>query len=319
MEGMQIAAFASLNTTEEELLKHSTMAHKNCSLMFDGDNFQSFLIGRQIFVAALMFVVAKIATIRIPEGESNIFNVPDGVQAFLNTGLLGAVVLTVLGSLIWRVVASSYPLLFLSNPLVYIILRACFLLEATGICSASWLIALAMKSVFGLKSDDEYLGKDDDEEEIENALAQLPKARDDTRASFASRRMQVKRQSLVSVSGSSSRRASLFASSRRFSRLSVVRLSSMEHNSDRSDNTNVKTQAELLRDSYVASARLSAIISPEDLGALMDEIGSDYGDCSKADLENYGSCQIELGGNDSKMERVERFDDEFVSNDYERM
>ena len=93
----------------------------------------------------------------------------------------------------------------------------------------------------------------------------------------------------------------------------------MEHNSDRSDNTDVKTQAELLRDSYVASARLSAIISPEDLGALMDEIGNDYGDSFKTDVESYGSCQIELGGKDSKMERVERFDDEFVSNDYERM
>merc|ERR1711935_968773 len=113
MEGMQIAAFALLNTPEEELSSHKD-AHKNCQLMFNGSNLQSFLIGRQIFAAALMFIVARIATISIDRdaGETNIFNVCDVFQNFTDTGLLGAVILTIIGSLTWRVIASSFPLQF---------------------------------------------------------------------------------------------------------------------------------------------------------------------------------------------------------------
>lgn len=140
---------------EEDLLKHK-IAHKNCTLMFTGENLQSFLIGRQIFVASLMFIVARIATISIQDGEPNMFNVSDGFQEFLDTGLLGAIILTVVGSLAWRVIASSFPLLFMSNPILYVIIRACFVLEAIGICAVSWLIAIVMKRVMRAKSDEEY-------------------------------------------------------------------------------------------------------------------------------------------------------------------
>ena len=130
MEGMQIAAFALINMPDEELSQHG-VASANCKLMFAGQNLQAFLIGRQIFVASLMFIVAKIATISIADGGDNIFNVPDGFQSFLDTGLLGAIVLTI--------IASSFPLAFMSNLVIYIIIRICLVLEGTGICSAAWL------------------------------------------------------------------------------------------------------------------------------------------------------------------------------------
>jgi len=173
MEGMQIAAFALLKMSDEELSNYK-IAHKNCRLMYEGTNLQSFLVGRQIFVAALMFIVARIAAIHIDTemGETNIFGVSDGVQEFLDTGLLGAIILTIIGSLAWRVIASSFPLLFMSNPLVYVIIRACFILESTGVCSVSWLIAKVCKTVFHLHSDDEYLDlsttDDNDDDDIEN-------------------------------------------------------------------------------------------------------------------------------------------------------
>jgi len=167
MEGMQIAAFSLMNMPDEELSRHA-MAHKNCTLMYAGTNLQSFLIGRQIFVASLMFIVARIASISIDKdiGETNIFAVPDGFQTFLDTGLLGAIVLTIIGSLAWRIVASSFPLLFMSNPIVFVIIHICFFFNSTGICSAAWLIASACKTVFRLKTDDEYLD-DDDEDDYE--------------------------------------------------------------------------------------------------------------------------------------------------------
>jgi len=156
MDGMQIAAFALINMSEDELSQYG-VASANCKLMFSGQNLQAFLIGRQIFVASLMFIVAKIATISIENGEENIFGVPDGFQAFLDTGLLGAVVLAIIGSLIWRIMASSFPLAFMSNPLVYVIIRVCLIIEGTGICSAAWLLSLILKPIAGYQPDEVYI------------------------------------------------------------------------------------------------------------------------------------------------------------------
>jgi hypothetical protein len=155
MEGMQIAAFALLKLPEDDL-KHHALAYKNCMLMFSGQNLQAFLIGRQIFVALLMFIVARIASLDVKNG-GNIFGVSNGFQNFLDTGLLGAVILTIIGSLAWRIVASSFPVAFMSNPLIYVIIRLCLLIEASGVCSASWLLARWHKLIINYQPDDVYL------------------------------------------------------------------------------------------------------------------------------------------------------------------
>lgn len=169
MEGMQIAAFALVNMPEWELDQYP-IVKKNCEIMFSGQNLQAFLIGRQIFVAALMFIVAKIATISIGEGEENIFGVPDGFQSFLDTGLLGAVVLTILGSLAWRIIASSFPIAFMSNPLIFVIINICLFLESIGVCSAAWILARIHKMLLGLKSDDNYLDMEEEVEEVKKPM-----------------------------------------------------------------------------------------------------------------------------------------------------
>jgi hypothetical protein len=157
MEGMQIALFAVVNMPEEELQKHK-IAHANCELTFSGHNLQAFLIGRQICVTICMFVVARITSINVAAGEGNIFGVSDGLQAFFNTGLLGAVITTICASLAWRIIASSFPLAFLSNPLIYLIIRLCLALELCGICSASWLMAIVHKKLVKYQLDEVYVG-----------------------------------------------------------------------------------------------------------------------------------------------------------------
>ena len=157
MEGMQIALFAVVNLPEEEL-KNYPLAQKTCQLAFSGKNLQAFLIGRQICAATGMFVVARITTLNVTVGDGNIFGVSNGLQAFFNTGLLGAVITTIVASLAWRIIASSFPVAFLSNPLVYIFIRLCLLLEATGICSAAWLLALIHKQIVGYELDEVYIG-----------------------------------------------------------------------------------------------------------------------------------------------------------------
>ena len=165
MEGMQIALFAVVNLPEDELAK-SKIAATNCNLTFSGNNFAAFLIGRQILVTLCMFLVAKITALTIIPGTGdNIFGVSDGLQLFFNTGLLGAIITTIVASLAWRIVASSFPLIFMSNPLIYVIVRMCLLLEKTGICSASWFLALIQKEVINFQPDATYLDKDNFETE----------------------------------------------------------------------------------------------------------------------------------------------------------
>merc|ERR1719232_921078 len=156
MEGMQIALFAAVNMPKEEI-EHATIAKKNCDLTFKGQNLQAFLIGRQICVTCCMFVVARITTLNIGPEDDNIFGVSDGIQNFFNTGLLGALITTIVASLAWRIIASSFPLAFLSNPLIYLIIRLCLLLDMTGICSAAWIFARGHKMLAKFKPDEVYL------------------------------------------------------------------------------------------------------------------------------------------------------------------
>jgi hypothetical protein len=160
MEGMQIALFAVVNLPEEEL-KQYPLAAKTCELCFSGSNLQCFLIGRQICVTMCMFIVARITSVNVDiagDDSENILGVGDGAQAFFNTGLLGAVITTIIGSLAWRIIASSFPVAYLSNPLIYLIIRLCLILEASGICSAAWLLALVQKNLFGYQLDETYIG-----------------------------------------------------------------------------------------------------------------------------------------------------------------
>jgi hypothetical protein len=178
MEGMQIALFAVVNLPEKELAQHK-MAKSTCQLAFSGNNLQAFLIGRQICVTLCTFVIARLTTLDVEVGVGeNIFGVPDSVQTFFNTGLLGAVITTVVGSLAWRIIASSFPAAFLSNPLVYLILRLCLVFEASGICSAAWLLALINKQMAGFQPDETYIGttRDGKEDTVEQENEHFDKA-----------------------------------------------------------------------------------------------------------------------------------------------
>jgi hypothetical protein len=158
MEGMQIAFFAVVNLPEEEL-KHHPIAYRNYKLTFSGQNLQAFLIGRQICVTICTFIIARITTVNVDTdaGEATIFGVSAGVQGFFNTGLLGAVITTVIASLCWRIVASSFPVAFLSNPLIFVIIHLCLILEKSGVCSAAWILARYHKLLIDYQPDEVHL------------------------------------------------------------------------------------------------------------------------------------------------------------------
>jgi silicon transporter len=159
LEGMQIAFFAVAKLTEEER-KKSPWAARTCELLFDkkGHNLPGFMVGRQLCVVSCFFVAARATTMDIADGESNILGVPDGLQAFFDTGLLGAFITTIVASIAWQLVASAFPMAFLSTPITYILLRLCLFLEATGICEGAWVLAGIHKKIAGFKKDEVYVG-----------------------------------------------------------------------------------------------------------------------------------------------------------------
>ena len=160
MDGMQIALFAVVKMPEKDLA-HYPIALSNCSICFKDRNLESFLIGRQICVTLCSFVIARLISLDLSESDKNIFDVPDEFQQFFDTGFLGTIVTTVFASLIWRTIASSFPIIFLSNPLIYVVIRLCLFVEGTGLCSSSWVVARLQKQCLRYEQDEYYLSKSD--------------------------------------------------------------------------------------------------------------------------------------------------------------
>eukprot|EP00558_Chaetoceros_sp_UNC1202_P010555 CAMPEP_0197233736 /NCGR_PEP_ID=MMETSP1429-20130617/1719_1 /TAXON_ID=49237 /ORGANISM="Chaetoceros sp., Strain UNC1202" /LENGTH=494 /DNA_ID=CAMNT_0042692041 /DNA_START=67 /DNA_END=1551 /DNA_ORIENTATION=+ len=172
LEGMQIAFFAVAKVPDSER-GEAKFAKMTCDILFGGtgNNLPGFMIGRQLCVVSCMFFIARVTSVSIPEGESNIFGVSDGLQEFFNTGLLGAVITTIVGSITWQLVAAAFPLAFLGNPITYILLRICLLLEASGICSGAWVIAAVLKKIIGYQRDEIYIGTADERAKMDMADA----------------------------------------------------------------------------------------------------------------------------------------------------
>jgi silicon transporter len=159
LEGMQIAFFAVAKLRKEDR-GNAKCAQMTCDLLYKGKgmNLPGFMIGRQLCVVSCFFVIARVTTIKMKDGEPDIFGVSDWVQNLFNTGLLGAVITTILGSISWQLVASAFPIAFLSNPFTYILLRICLFLEWTGICSGAWVIAKIHRKIAGFQRDEVYIG-----------------------------------------------------------------------------------------------------------------------------------------------------------------
>mmetsp|Transcript_6145 Transcript_6145/g.13277 ORF Transcript_6145/g.13277 Transcript_6145/m.13277 type:complete len:1023 (-) Transcript_6145:104-3172(-) len=160
LEGLQIALYSVARMPEEYFATHEK-AFRYSSVVFEANKLQSFLIGRQICVTAALFVIARITTLN-PNNEEilngqTLFGLPVAAQKIFNLGIFGAIATTLMGSLVWRVVASSFPILFLSNPLVTVVIYLCLSIEVTGLCSASWVLSRWQNMFFKFQPDDVYL------------------------------------------------------------------------------------------------------------------------------------------------------------------
>lgn len=161
LEGMQIAFFAVAKLRPEDR-GNSKFAKMTCDVLFHGDGFNlsGFMIGRQLCVVSCMFFIARVTSLNIDvdAGDPTLWGVADGTQKFFNMGFLGALITTIVASIAWQLVASAFPIAFLSNPFTYILLRICLILEGTGICNGAYVIAMAHKKCAGFQRDEVYIG-----------------------------------------------------------------------------------------------------------------------------------------------------------------
>lgn len=204
LEAMQIAVFAVVKLPPSAIAAYPT-AKANCELVFRGDNFKAFLIGRQICVTTCMFLLARLTTTvdgpppPPPDGmlpppppldgmmppplddtmpplpPPTVLGVPQAVQAFFNTGLPGALITTIVASLYWRIVAATFPVYFMNSGMVNMTLRVCLFLEATGLFSSAWLLADLIRYLVGFGNDDLYLKKKEEKpmEEVDESSSLL--------------------------------------------------------------------------------------------------------------------------------------------------
>ena len=56
------------------------------------------------------------------------------------------------------VVASAFPIAFLSNPITFFLLRWFIFLEATGICQGAWVLASIHQKIAGFQHVEVYIG-----------------------------------------------------------------------------------------------------------------------------------------------------------------
>jgi hypothetical protein len=159
LEGMQIAFFAVAKIPASER-GDSVFAKKTCDLLYSGKgmNLPGFMIGRQLCVVSCFFIIARVTTITMDDDDENLLGISDGLQNFVNTGLCGAIITTIVASISWQLVASAFPIAFLSNPFTYIFLVICLFLEATGLCSGAWVLAGIHKQVANFQRDEVYIG-----------------------------------------------------------------------------------------------------------------------------------------------------------------
>jgi Silicon transporter len=163
LEATQISYFAVAKLRVAER-GSNWFAKKTCECLFAGKdgqpgvNLPGFMIGRQLCVVSCMFVVAQVTSLNIQPGEPTIFGVSEGMQKFLNTGLLGALITTIVGSIAWRLAGSAFPIFFLSTPPAWVMLKICMALEGSGMLNGAWVLGWIQKKVSRYQTDEVYIG-----------------------------------------------------------------------------------------------------------------------------------------------------------------
>ena len=179
LEALQIALFA-VKHVPSHLLAASPIAQRNCAYVLGqtvttttstttgtapttataSSRLQSFLVGRQIVQTVIMFMIARIITVDMHNNDdgTTLLGVSVPIQTLLfQSGILQALLSTIFASLVWRVTANYFPLVYLRQPVSRWLLQLCLCVAGTGLCDAAWLFAKLPAVLFRYRPDADYL------------------------------------------------------------------------------------------------------------------------------------------------------------------
>jgi len=147
LEGLQVAILAVEHNDPEKYRESHPRGYELISSVKQGNNVERFLVGRQFFTVFVMTLMAQVTS--FPEISS--LGVPKVLWfIFIQTGLPGAMVVTTIGSLQPQLLAAKDPWKFLDLYGTNAVLKLCFGLESSGICTHfAWgLIGILRRTVF---------------------------------------------------------------------------------------------------------------------------------------------------------------------------
>eukprot|EP01062_Namystynia_karyoxenos_P073954 TRINITY_DN70783_c0_g1_i1.p1 TRINITY_DN70783_c0_g1~~TRINITY_DN70783_c0_g1_i1.p1 ORF type:complete len:605 (+),score=193.68 TRINITY_DN70783_c0_g1_i1:69-1817(+) len=149
LDGLQVAATAAAALDQGQL---SARAVSNAELVGPPAGLQSYFIGKQLLSAVVRFMLISMATCRQSSSrEGTVFGMPQGLQeGLLETGVLGAVVIVV-GPLIARLIAATFPGAYLGVPLLtQFHIELCFFVDTLGIVHCCWPLSDLLCALLGL-------------------------------------------------------------------------------------------------------------------------------------------------------------------------
>jgi hypothetical protein len=156
-EGFQIAAVTLAKLPSSQLREKYPVAYKTTQLLYSGRNLQAFLVGRQVFVAAMMVLLAKSTGYAGSDGElvtGSDWGMGKGFnEVLLQTGILGAIFVVNVGQLSFRMAATAFPVLFINNYIMNFLLKIALAVEFTGAFNACWPMAWGLDAIFCLCKD----------------------------------------------------------------------------------------------------------------------------------------------------------------------
>lgn len=196
-EGFQIAAFKLKNLDLEpvEFQKKYPAAFRVTELLLRGRNLKAFMVGRQVFVAMMMVLLGRVTgfsrgcpdfddkdgtEVHSTDGNADnncIFGFPEWfMKGFLQSGIIGAIVVVNIFQLSFRMAATCFPVIFINNNVMYLLLRVALLVEGTGIVNACWPLAWGLQWLFGIPDDPDMptLQQSEDAKASVNAAAATP-------------------------------------------------------------------------------------------------------------------------------------------------
>eukprot|EP01090_Pellita_catalonica_P019699 TRINITY_DN6786_c0_g1_i1.p1 TRINITY_DN6786_c0_g1~~TRINITY_DN6786_c0_g1_i1.p1 ORF type:complete len:283 (+),score=37.84 TRINITY_DN6786_c0_g1_i1:297-1145(+) len=102
-------------------------------------NVERFLMGRQVLVVLIVFFLAKLTTIEdLGVANSTLEKV------FLDSGLMGALIVVVFGQLTPQIFAAKFPIAFMQIPGMIFVLGLCMGIEYIGLTHTTYILAKLM-------------------------------------------------------------------------------------------------------------------------------------------------------------------------------